>query len=128
MKRRIQSRLLVKTISGSLQPQLFYLNEIFFTSKTMYIVPVTIPVPILVLVLVMSIPVSKSMPMSRGRHLKCYSVIAITLRYVFALSYNVLTLWRNLIASISYRSEHIGAVFASYSYRSKLIDQRYCFC
>jgi hypothetical protein len=28
----------------------------------------------------------------RGRHLKSYSVIAITLRYVFALSYNVLTL------------------------------------
>jgi hypothetical protein len=29
------------------------------------------------------------------------NVIAITLRYVFALSYNALTLWRNVIASIS---------------------------
>jgi hypothetical protein len=66
-------------------------------------------------------------PNSRGRHLKRYSVIAITLRYVFALSYNVLTLWRNVIAYISYRSEHVGAVIASYSYRSKLIDQRYRF-
>jgi hypothetical protein len=56
------------------------------------------------------------------------SVIAITLRYIFALSYNVLTLWRKIIASISYRSEHIGAIIASYSYRSKLIDQRHCFC
>ncbi len=42
------------------------------------------------------------------------------LRYVFALSYNVLTLWRNVIASISYRFDHIGAVIASYSNRSKL--------
>jgi hypothetical protein len=50
------------------------------------------------------------------------------LRYVSALLYNVLTLWRNIIASISYSSEHIGAIIASYSYRSKLIDQRYCFC
>ncbi len=39
------------------------------------------------------------------------------------LSYNVVTLWRNVIASISYRSEHIGAIIASYSYRSKPIDQ-----
>ncbi len=61
----------------------------------------------------------------RGRYLKRYNVIAITLRYVFALSYNALTLWRNVIASISYRSEHIRDVIASYSYRSKLIDQRY---
>jgi hypothetical protein len=58
---------------------------------------------------------------------KRHSVIAITLHYVSALSYNVLTLWRNVIASISYRSEQIGAVIASYSYCSKLMDQRYCF-
>ncbi len=56
-------------------------------------------------------------PGGRGRHLKRYSVIAITLHYIFALSYNVLTLWRNVIASISYRSEHIGAVINSISYR-----------
>jgi hypothetical protein len=55
------------------------------------------------------------------------SVIAITLRYVFALSYNILTLWRNVVASISYCSEHIGADIASDSCRSKLIDQRYRF-
>jgi hypothetical protein len=64
---------------------------------------------------------------SRGRHLKRYSVIAITLNYVFALSYNVLTLWRNVVASISYRSEHIGADITYDSYCSKLIDQRYHF-
>jgi hypothetical protein len=63
-----------------------------------------------------------------GRHLKRYSVIAIMLRYIFALSYNVVTLWRNIIGSISYRSGYIGDVIASYSYRSKLIDQRYRFC
>jgi hypothetical protein len=63
----------------------------------------------------------------RGRHLKRYSVIAITLRYVFAFSYNVLTLRRNVVTSISYRSEHIGAIIASDTYRSKLIDQRYRF-
>jgi hypothetical protein len=65
--------------------------------------------------------------MCRGWHVKCYNVIAITLCYVFALSYNALTLWRNVIDSISYRSEHIGAVIASYSYRSNLIDKRYRF-
>jgi hypothetical protein len=30
-----------------------------------------------------------------------------------------------VIDSINYRSEHIGAIIASYSYRSKLIDQHY---
>jgi hypothetical protein len=49
------------------------------------------------------------------------------LHYIFALLNNALTLWRNIIASISYRSEHVEAVIASYSYRSKLIDQRYRF-
>ncbi len=53
------------------------------------------------------------------------SVITITLRYVFALSYNVLTLWRSVIASITYRSEHIGAVIPSYSCHSNIINQRY---
>jgi hypothetical protein len=62
------------------------------------------------------------MGMDIGRHLKHYSVIAITLRYVFALSYNALTLWRNVIATISYRPGQIGAVIASYSYRFKHID------
>jgi hypothetical protein len=54
------------------------------------------------------------------------SVIAITLRYVFALSYNALTLWRNIIASVSYRFEHLEAVIASYSYCSELVDKCYC--
>ncbi len=47
-------------------------------------------------------------------------IIATALRYVFALSYRALTFRRDVIASISYRSEHIGAVIASHSYRSKL--------
>jgi hypothetical protein len=51
-----------------------------------------------------------------------------TLRYVFDLSYNALTLWKNVIASISCRSMHKGAVIASYSYRFKLIDQRNHLC
>jgi hypothetical protein len=60
------------------------------------------------------------------------SVIAITLCYVFASSYNALTLSRNVIASISYQSEHIGAVITSYNYHLKLIDSivisiSYCF-
>ncbi len=52
------------------------------------------------------------MRLSRGRHLKRYSVTSITLRYVFALSLNALTLLRSIIASIFYRSGHIGAVIA----------------
>jgi hypothetical protein len=55
------------------------------------------------------------------------SIITITPRYVYVLSYNALTLWKNVIASISYSSEHIGASIASYSYHSKLLDQHYCF-
>jgi hypothetical protein len=34
----------------------------------------------------------------RGRHHKRYSVIAITLRYIFALLHNALYLWRIVIA------------------------------
>ncbi len=55
------------------------------------------------------------------------SVTSIMLHYVFALSDNALTLWRNVIAFVSYRSEHIGAVIASKSHRSKLLNKRYCF-
>jgi hypothetical protein len=62
----------------------------------------------------------------RGRHLKRYSVISITLRYISALSHT-LTLLKSLITYIIYLSVHIGAVIASYSYCSKLIGQRYCF-
>ncbi len=62
-------------------------------------------------------------PIHRERHLKHYRVLAITLHYVFASLYNALTLWRNVTASISYRSEHIGSVIASCTYRYKLIDQ-----
>jgi hypothetical protein len=36
--------------------------------------------------------------LSRDWHLKLYSVIAVSLCYVFALLYNLLTLWRNFIA------------------------------
>ncbi len=58
---------------------------------------------------------------SRGRHQKRYSVIAITLRYDFALSHNASTLSRKVIASFSYRSGFREIVIAYYSYRSSLI-------
>jgi hypothetical protein len=45
--------------------------------------------------------------LSRGRHLKRYSVISITLRYIFALLHNALTLRRNLslqlVIALGYR-------------------------
>jgi hypothetical protein len=65
----------------------------------------------------------------RGQHLKRYSVIPITLRYVFELSQNALTLLRSGVASIFFIALSIlfGAVIASYSYCSKPIGQRYCF-
>ncbi len=47
--------------------------------------------------------------------------------YVFALLHNALTLLRSAFASLIYHSGHIGAMIASHSYFSKLIDQRYCF-
>ena len=51
----------------------------------------------------------------RGRHQKRYSVIAITLRYVFALSHtgNALYLWRIVIAFDSYRFRLFAGVIAS---------------
>ncbi len=42
------------------------------------------------------------------------------------LLHNAITLWRKVIASISYRSGLQEGVIASYSYSSKHIDQRYC--
>ncbi len=57
---------------------------------------------------------------SRVRHRKCDSVIAITLHYIFALSHNASTLWRKVIASFSYPFGLIEIVIASYSYRSSL--------
>jgi hypothetical protein len=54
----------------------------------------------------------------RGRHQKRYSVLAITLRYVFALSHNASTMRKKVIASHSYRYRLIEIVIASYSYRS----------
>jgi hypothetical protein len=57
----------------------------------------------------------------RGRHLKRYSFKAITLRDVFALFQNALTLKRKVTASYGYRSGLIEIVIASYSYRSGLI-------
>ncbi len=62
-----------------------------------------------------------------GRHFKRFIVISITPRYVFELLHKALTHVRNAIATIIYRSGHIVAILASYSYCSKLIDQRYCF-
>jgi hypothetical protein len=50
-----------------------------------------------------------------------YSVIAITLRYIFALSHNASTLWTKVIAFCSFRSRLIETVITSYSYRSRLI-------
>jgi hypothetical protein len=64
---------------------------------------------------------------NRGRHLKHYSVISIMPRCVFALSQNALALLGSVIAFIIYRSRHIAAVIASYSYCSEFIDQRYRF-
>ncbi len=49
------------------------------------------------------------------------SVIAITLRYVIALSHNAITLRKKVIASYSYRSGLIEIVIASYTYHSGLI-------
>ncbi len=56
--------------------------------------------------------------MARGRHQNLYSVIAITQRYVFALSHNASTLRRKVVASYCYRSGLIEIVIVSYSYRS----------
>ncbi len=59
----------------------------------------------------------------QNRPYKCYSVIAITLRYVIALLHNT-SLWRNIIASDSYCSRNIKilsllVVRISDSYRFK---------
>ncbi len=59
-----------------------------------------------------------------------YSVIAITLRYVFALSHNALKLRRKGVACFSYRSGLREIVIASYSYRSSLkgiVIAYYCY-
>jgi hypothetical protein len=54
------------------------------------------------------------------------ALLLITLHYIFALSHSSLTLQRNNIASIVYRSGHIGVIITSDSYCSKLTDQCYC--
>jgi hypothetical protein len=64
---------------------------------------------------------------SRRSHPKRYSVIAITLRYVFALLHNALYLWRIVIAFDSYRFRLFAGVIASDSYCSELAGQRYRF-
>jgi hypothetical protein len=69
---------------------------------------------------------------TRRRHLKRYSIISIifclTLCYVFAFLQNAWTMLRSIVANIFLnRSGYIGAVTASFSYSSKLIDQHYCF-
>jgi hypothetical protein len=63
----------------------------------------------------------------RGRHHKRYNVIAITLRYIFALLHNALYLWRIVIAYDSYRFRFFAGFIASDSYRSELASQRYRF-
>jgi hypothetical protein len=52
----------------------------------------------------------------------CYTVIAITLCYIFALSLNASTLWRKVIAFYNYCFRLIETSIASYSYRSRLIE------
>ncbi len=61
----------------------------------------------------------------RGRHLKRYSVVAITLRYDFALAHNPFLLSRTVIAFNGYHSVHIEPVIAFYSYQNDVIDKRY---
>ncbi len=46
------------------------------------------------------------------------------LRYDFALSHDAFLLSGTIMASNNYRSEHIGLVIASCSYRSDVIDKR----
>jgi hypothetical protein len=60
-----------------------------------------------------------------GRHLKRYRVVAITLRYDFALAHNPFLLSRTVIAFNGYRSVHIEPVIAFYSYQTDVIDKRY---
>jgi hypothetical protein len=43
----------------------------------------------------------------KSRQHERYNVIAITLRYIFALSFNASTLWRKAFAFDSYRYRHI---------------------
>jgi hypothetical protein len=57
----------------------------------------------------------------KGRKHECYSVIAITLRYMFASSHNASTLWRRVIAFYSYHSRLIEIVIVFYSYHSWII-------
>ncbi len=52
----------------------------------------------------------------KGRQNEHYSVIAITLCYISALSHNSSTQWRKVIAFDSYRSGLMGNVIAFYSY------------
>ncbi len=66
-------------------------------------------------------------PSFSGRHHKRYSVMAIMLRYIFALLHNALYLWRIVIASNSYRFRLFTGVIASDSYCSELAGQRYRF-
>ncbi len=63
----------------------------------------------------------------RGWHYKRYSIIAITLCYVFAWLHNALYLWRIVIASDSNRFRLFAGIIAYDSYRPVLAGQRYCF-
>jgi hypothetical protein len=78
----------------------------------------------------MSSPVfHRKVPFSyvRKADVSTISVIAITLRYVFALLHNALYLWRIVIAFDSNRFRLLAGVIASDSYRSELAGQHYRF-
>jgi hypothetical protein len=60
---------------------------------------------------------------SRSQHLKHSYVTFLRYRIWYGTA---LTLLSTVTVSIIYRFGHTGAVIASYSYCSKLIDQRYC--
>jgi hypothetical protein len=54
----------------------------------------------------------------KGRRHERSNVIAIKLRYVYALSNNASTLWRKVIACYSYRSGPVYIVIATLSVQS----------
>ncbi len=66
------------------------------------------------------------MSTSKGWHHKRYSVIAITLHYIFALLHNVISV-ENSYCFDSYRFRLFAGVIASDSYSSELAGQRFHF-
>ncbi len=64
--------------------------------------------------------------LTRDRHLKRYSIIAITLHNDIAFSHNAVKQSWIVIASNSYYSQHTGPVIPSFSHCFDVTDQRYC--